>query len=313
MEENIVKQSRKEFMDQKKTESLVGFHKFMLKFPRNNNLPICFVEGEDEKYYSLRVKMNCDNHEPIFISCGGKAGVINIYVKISEKSEYSKGKIFYFIDRDFDPLVNNPKIYETSCYSVENFYTTNEAISNITRNIFKIDESDADYNLFCSLIQARHREFHNATLLLNAWIMCQREVIEKSRINLKTIKLNDLLKITLDRVEQTYGLHDIENLFPQAQKISAEVLDNKMKEIDNSSFQSVFRGKFELYFLAKILEIMQEELGRKTNSIFLKKKKVKLNFYDILSQFSTFASTPIELYSYIRKTWSSIERTEMQV
>lgn len=80
------------------------------------------------------------------------------------------------MDRDFDSLINNSLIYETPYYSIENFYTGNEAVSNILRNQFKLDDADEDYQIAMDLFKRRQKEFHASTRYFNAWIMLQREL-----------------------------------------------------------------------------------------------------------------------------------------
>ncbi|PGM57291.1 hypothetical protein CN947_23380 [Bacillus cereus] len=297
---------RVEMMRLKKTEKVVGRHRFMVKFPKNKDAPFCIVEGEDEKYYELRVKMRCDNIEPICIPCGGKSKVIDTYEWIIKKPEYSKGKIMYFIDRDFDELYNNSLIYETPFYSIENFYTTDEAISKIFRNTFKFDEFGDHYKIAMELFKERQKEFHESTKLFNAWIMCQRDISakqKKSRVPLAKVSIEDYVSINLDSVTAKYTLETIRAKFPEAHEVSEEELNNKIKELDGRVYQEIFRGKFEGQFLRKFLELLQTDVCSKEPRHFPTKIKVSLNMYDLVAQFSNYATTPNCLINYINNIW----------
>ncbi|PGN64603.1 hypothetical protein CN961_03540 [Bacillus thuringiensis] len=299
--------SRVAMMKLKKTEKVVGRHRFMVKFPKNKDAPFCIVEGEDEKYYELRVKMRCDNIEPICIPCGGKKKVIDTYKWITKKTEYSKGKIMYFIDRDFDELYNDSLIYETPYYSIENFYTTDEAISKIFRNTFKFDEFGDHYRIAMDLFKKRQKEFHDSTKLFNAWIMCQRDISAtqgKSRLNLADVSIENYVSINLNSVTAKYTIETIQDKFPEAHEVSAEELNNKLQELEGCVYQETFRGKFETQFLRKFLELLQTDVCSKEPKHFPSKIKVSLNMYDLVAQFSNYATTPNCLIDYIDNIWS---------
>lgn len=98
----------------------------------------CFFEGEDAKYYGVRIKENLPEVDWEGISCGGKLKVEEVYnvLKIHENPSYQVAKKAFFIDRDFDePLSEELRkdIYETPCYSIENFYTTEDCFNSQVR------------------------------------------------------------------------------------------------------------------------------------------------------------------------------------
>ncbi len=61
----------------------------------------CFFEGEDSKYYGIRIKTIAMPDKYFFLSCGGKDGVLKIHQIISSEEYYKSSKAAYFIDRDF--------------------------------------------------------------------------------------------------------------------------------------------------------------------------------------------------------------------
>lgn len=303
------KDLRIKMMDDKMATDVVGYHRFMLKYPKNRKLPICIVEGEDEKYYGLRVKIICNNLTPVFIVCEGKKGVKDTFDLISSKKEYREGKIFYFVDRDFDALIENTSIYETPYYSIENFYTGDETFSCILRNQFKLNEDDEEYRIAMDLFKERQREFHESTRYFNSWILLQRQLSSKgkmSRLNLSNINIKNFVSINLNRVIPKYDINKIHNYFSGAYKLLHEQVQDKFDELEDVNYQQVFRGKFEIQFLEKFLELIQEDIGSpEESSVYFKEKRsVSLNFYDIVSQFSSFAETPDCLVDYIKNIWS---------
>ena len=103
----------------------VAYHTFVLLQKENTNDLFCFLEGNDSEYYYPRLKGYFKGkHHPI--KCGNKKGVLETYELV--KRNYSNIKTSFFIDNDFDDKINNSEIYETPCYSIENFYTSKEYI-----------------------------------------------------------------------------------------------------------------------------------------------------------------------------------------
>lgn len=312
-ENKVTRDTRIEMMNRKTRSVEVGYHKFMLKFPKKRESPICLVEGEDENYYGLRVQLRCDNISPEFIRCGGKDGVLNTFNLISSRSEYSEGKIFYFIDRDFDLKNSNVLIYETPCYSIENLYTTLKAFSLILRNQFGLSEDDEDYTNAIKIFDERQKEFHESIKYFNGWLMLQRELSREqmiAKLDLSDVKIKDFVNINLNRVTSKYNLEKINEMFPYAIKVTESEIEKKVLSIDEKDYQKVFRGKFEMQFLQKILELIQEEFGKKDDRRihFKKKRSVSLNYYGLISQFSQHAETPTCLYEYIDGIWSNSTR-----
>jgi hypothetical protein len=62
----------------------------------------CFFEGEDSKYFGIRIKNIARPKKDIYLSCGGKEGVLGIYRMLSARKEYENIAAAYFIDKDFD-------------------------------------------------------------------------------------------------------------------------------------------------------------------------------------------------------------------
>lgn len=304
---NNIQRTRLDLMGKQLEQVIVGYHRFLLKYPKYKSQPICFIEGEDESYYGIRVKLQCENKEPYFIKCDGKKGVLKTFDKIQATNKYQGDKLFYFVDRDFDNLINNALIYETPCYAIENLYTTVDAFIKILRNKFKITEDDEEFETCVRLYTERQKEFHNCIFLLNCWIICIKEQVEQTETkkgpNISSLLLKDFVKIKLDSVTATYDLNKIEDYFSGKYRVPQEVIDNKISELLHINPQQYFRGKFEIEFLRKFLEVLQEELANPKLGYFSRSVSVTGSFSDIVSSFSTYAETPGCLVDYLKRVW----------
>lgn len=263
----------------------------------------CFFEGEDSKYFGIRIKNIARPKKDIYLSCGGKEGVLGIHRMLLARKEYENIKAAYFIDKDFDVSIRESglsQIYETPCYSIENFYTSSECFSNILKSEFKLTEIDEDFGACISLYTKLQNEFHDAVELLNTWIACQRQ--NSSKLNISNLSVSKFVNIGLDRITVRYAIDDLYNRFENSPIISQENLDAKKADLLASHRQKSFRGKFEIEFLFTFLQKLIEESNKDHSLYFIKKLAVKfsLSKNNIISALSQYADTPDCLYSYLK-------------
>ena len=222
---------------------------------------------------------------------------------LSARKNYANVRAAYFIDRDFDESISERglnEIYETPCYSIENFYTSVECFSEVLRSEFKLMDSDENFERCVSLYKKLQEEFHNAVELLNTWIACQRD--KSSPLNISKRSVLDFVKIDLNQITQKYVIDDFYRMFPGAIAISQEELDARLTELRSITRQKSFRGKWEIEFLRKFLEKLKHEANTANYHYFTRKVKVVLSLSEIniISDLSQYADTPDCLDSYLK-------------
>lgn len=268
----------------------------------------CAFEGDDAKYYYSRVESKT-LYKPsniVVFNCGGKKEVYRLYQMIKSRDEYRAIKFLYFIDRDFDPILNDTNVYETKVYSVENFYTTIDVFMKILRCEFSYNDNDSEFAFLISCFKQRQIDFHEQTTLLNAWIKCQRYVSntqQVQRLNLNNFSLNEITKtLSLDEVRLEYDLDWLNNRFSDAASINADEVAVEINELNKGNKQKTFRGKFEIDFLFDFLEAIKKEFKIK-DARCQKKDGVQLNQSkkNMVSEFSQYAVTPECLVDYLEK------------
>ncbi|KPA10211.1 hypothetical protein MHK_009620 [Candidatus Magnetomorum sp. HK-1] len=162
-------------------------------------------------------------------------------------------------------------IYETPCYSIENFYVSVTCFKKILNTGFNFERYvEADEEIFDQCLKYfidTQNKFHEAIAILNAWMMQVRDTErkkEKSERNIaqfNNLKFIDLFKIEIDNVKCKCNIEDyLEKKFPQIEYVSYDQLHSIIKDIRSRS--CVFRGKFELAFLNKFLRILIENLKK---------------------------------------------------
>ncbi|WP_413171123.1 DUF4435 domain-containing protein [Anabaena azotica] len=285
------------------------FMQFTRQYKEYESALYCFFEGEDDKYYGIRIDNIARPTKDIYANCSGKEGVLGVYKLINNNQSYSKVRAAYFIDRDFDESIKNTQItgvYETSCYSIENFYTSINSFCKILRTEFKLAESEDDFNNCKNLYTQLQKEFHDAVELLNIWIACQRE--KQAKLNLAGFNISDFVVIDLDNIKINYTIDTLYTKFPKAIAITQEELDLKQSNLCLQERQKSFRGKFEIYFLFKVIQKLIEAANKGNPKYFTKKIKVTLNLREttLISDLSQYADTPECLVDYLESFRTSV-------
>lgn len=302
-------------MDVQKTrearnKSVVVFTKFCQSKELHTRALFCFYEGEDAKYYGNRIEQitgrTCDNI--VSYNCGGKAGVLKVKELIKNKEKYAHVKTAYFIDRDFFPQKKLEKnVYQTTGYSVENYYTSSTAFTRILNYAFGVNCNCSDYLRCMQDYKKSMDAFHRQILLLNAWIKAQRVNELKCgerNLELKDFKISkyfETLKIDKVEVEQKIDKIFLEKCFPDACILEESIIEKYVSELEQTNMQQTLRGKYELEFLRKIIDDLKNK--HKKGEYFSEKYEcIKIDpNVDPLLLLSQFADTPEELILFLKQ------------
>lgn len=297
-----------ETLRQDRDKSQVAYHEFMLHVNANKDGLFCFFEGKDGSYYAQRIKqfVTIDYHP---IKCNGKEKVLKVYELISGHIEYRKYKKAFFIDKDFDEPIINSDIYETPCYSIENFYTSIEVFKEIIKNLLGLSEINEDYQTCINLYIQRQQEFHQAILEFNAWYACLIYLRNTQKIE-TGVQLADKLpkeinlNFSLESIFANYSIQKLRDIFPKSSNISLEILSQKLEDFSNCEQHKMFRGKYEMEFVVKIIELIILDSNKPKK--FLKEKiafsfSSKLSNEQAIALFSPYAETPNCLINYLQK------------
>jgi hypothetical protein len=301
---NIMRNARETFRE--------GLIEFMSKCnPSDTTQLFCFVEGNIDKcFYNSKVRAIIDI-SPSSIICRKKTNVLSIYDEINKRKEYSGVPIGYFIDRDFDNSCEMKDVYETPCYSIENFYVQEETVRAILEDAFMIDSHGEDYATALDLYQKLIETFHQKTLLLNSWLCCQSETdighhsklhidntVEKS---FKRIVMPDMTGIAAFPDFETKQM--IEELFNHVPPVDLSVVEKKVEFFRDQNHSYIFRGKFELEILASFLQRLRETLVSADGVTCKKSYKPVIHFEknQILYQFVDKVIITKCLRAYIQK------------
>lgn len=284
---------------------VVAYTEFMNSTAKLPNHLFCFFEGKDNSYYVPRIKKHTTDFHPI--KCGGRSKVLEVHNLIKNQEVYNKYKKAFFIDRDFNETLTlqNPPIFETPCYSIENLYVSHLVFSEILTNEFHLSATTNPlYEKYLQLYQERQKEFHEAILLFNAWYASLISIRNKEG-KLTGVQLEEkfpkgLIQISIDEVISKYVFQDLKDKFPMSTEVSEEILNLKIKEFENCDVLKIFRGKYEMEFLIKFIDCMLAESRLNRESITFPFASPLTN-QQAISIFSNYAETPKSLNDYLEK------------
>lgn len=292
-----------EQMREKRGISEVLFKKFTEANKYFGTHAFCFYEGEDGKYYNPRVAQYWGTN---FIPqvAGNKKEVLKVMQKIQSDPLYADVCTMFFIDRDYDEsLANtNNNLFETPCYSIENFYAQESVFSRILQSEFGLNLIDPDYHKCLTDYQLRLDEFNQIIIKFNAVVKYQHLYAPNIICQFSKVKTSHLAHIEIGQVTKA-SRHD-EQIDKLTSKLSVDF--NLLTALENDLHLEctphlVFRGKNQLDFLVSIIMKLKDLNGsggyfsRKLNNVHINLTENRL------SELSQYAVTPPELDSFLER------------
>ena len=288
----------------KAEEAPVLFTLFVDKISHyGENFLYCFVEDYDMPYYSGIISALFTN-EWTSIRCKGKEQVLKIFNYIKDIEQYSHYKKRFFIDRDFDDNSSLDKdIYVTPSYAIENFYAMDDCMRKILETEYEIDPiSDEElFNKTITHYQTRREEFHQATLLFNAWYACLHEDPSWSHdnVSLNHIFPKSLLNYSIDTpIVASYTILDIEAMYPGVPHIANDVINIKKASLSTDLTLNL-RGKYEIEFVYKYILFLNKDAGTRSRQYTKKNKNYNFTLDGAVTSMSQYAHVPENLRHYI--------------
>jgi len=291
----------------------VKFLEITRAFGKNSNLFVCIFEGEDGKYFSPRVSFALGVAKWYGVHAGGKEKVLEIHKRLTTHPSYKDFRFACFIDADYDHWTDRSQttnLYCTKTYSIENFYTTADAVREIIANEFGISEfgdEAEDFNKIIStyldLLDITCYSLSEFNFIAKAHRIMERDGKSRCKLNLNNIKLSDLVTIELDNVTANYDVENPVSIFKDARNIviDADALSESKATLPKESWSDKFRGKQQIDFLRTWLSILKQDRCSKNPTFCAKSGNVKLSLSkeNCLSELSQYATTPSCLKDFL--------------
>ncbi len=279
-----------------------------------------FFEGEDEKYYSVRINNIRPDIKWSGINSGGKSKVVELRRKVRNHSTYFNYPCMFFMDSDFDEnneIKEHEDVYITPCYSIENLFVSPDTLCRILSAEFGITDSHEDQNCYekaMSIFEQTKNAFIEAIRPFN-YLIRELRLLEKKgevggRLNINNLNFDDLVKLELGSVAKIYDESQPKSIFPELPENISVDFTNSAGYFVNTPEVLWFRGKQNLEFFRIFLTRLKEDRCRKNKRLIFKNKssvKLHLTKGNCISELSQYADTPPCLKSYLesRRSLSS--------
>lgn len=271
-----------------------------------------FFEGEDEKYYSVRINTIRPDISWGGVNCKGKSNVINMRKRIRQHSTYSKHPCLFFVDSDFDDnqeILGLSDTYLTPCYSVENLYISEAAFSRILSAEFGINDACDEHECFqyClskySTIKSQYlEEIAGFNLLVKELRFMEQAGDLNGRLNINNLNIDDLVTIDLSYVSRNYSESAPSSIFPELPEDLEVSFERSQEYFAGKNKEHWYRGKQNLEFFRVFLVKLKNDRCRKNDrEIFSSRGNVKLQLTrsNVISELSQYADTPACLKSFL--------------
>lgn len=273
-----------------------------------------FFEGEDEKYYNIRICNICPDLKWSGINCGGKSNVIELRSKVKSHQTYYNSPCIFFVDADFDDnseLLEYPDVYVTPCYSVENLYVNQDAFSRVLSAEFGVHdsiESQVCFNNSMKAFNSTMRAYIAAIKGFNELIRELRLMESRGeiagRLNINNVNFDALVRIDIESVDKIYDENNPCSIFPELEKNILVDLDDSKKHFSSLAGDVWFRGKQNMEFFRIFIEKLKADRCKKINRrVFNDRGNVKLQISkgNCISELSQYAVTPKCLIDFLNR------------
>lgn len=289
--------------------TVVGFAEFLQRCTTGDTSLHCFYEGhEDNIYYHGHIRGLHPTEKIHPYRCGGKSEVVEVYNLIAAKNEYKMARTLYFIDRDFDVLLNNPRVFETPYYSIENFYTQQFCLEEFLTGHLGIGAGTPDFKVAIALFQQLKQAFYQLSRPVNAYLRCyvrKRNLHGAVRLHIdERIHFTGGVNVSLNAfhvVGIPANLPDLEAVFASPGIVTQAEFDAELVVLSVEDEGKVGRGKFELQFMTAFLNRFKMAITKKKGYLLTQRYTCKINFdaANFMSDFRSYSYTPDSLLTYI--------------
>lgn len=264
----------------------------------------CFYEGEDGKYYNSRIRQKFGD-KFLTYTVGNKKEVLKLFKRITSTNLYDDVCTMFFVDRDYDLSLSgkSEKLFETPCYSIENFYVQRECLKKILQSEFGLNEIDNDFQKSLADFEQRERDFNNEILEFNSLVYLRRKKSDSnSNCSFGSIKTSHMLKVNVNKVEKATKYDETINDIKEKLQFEEKEIEKAKEELKaKGDFSVNFRGKNQLDFFVEFIRGLKK-LNEDGEYFEIKHNNIHINVTsNRLSELSQYAVTPPILEEFLEK------------
>lgn len=237
-----------------------------LKSKIPNTIVLAFEGVEDKAAYYHWMRQLTDRLEYIPFICGGKRKSLNFLNSLNKDVNGLGDNVYFFIDKDFDGCsAITDKIYMTNTYSFENFLASPEVLREILKNDFHCHDRPDIIGHVEALYFQFEEEFFNVVREIN-FILFIAAMFGIRRIGKLPERMGALAAIEINGVQSK--ICDVYKLAKLERNPTEEEKQSKLSDFEKLNPKDSYRGKFNLMFFKKFIEVIYLEIKNPTKDIF---------------------------------------------
>jgi hypothetical protein len=276
-----------------------------------------FVEGiADKEYFQYELRRRVEQDAEIhFYVCDGKDGVLRALNDL-ERRRPSAERVMFLIDKDFDDYIpihrqTSVRLFTTPYYSIENHLVGEEALRAVFADFAHIESSDPRFALIIATYRRALRRFAVCLRRFIAWAICARRA--GLRPNLNNVNLNAVIKLNqelLPCAAANVGIKLGLACGVAAHLVTTTEVRRQMRELTIDEYKRWLRGKAELWFFLKFVNLTWDSLVREpgvgTRPI---QKTVQINEANVFQLLADRVTYPSELLAFLDTVATRITRS----
>lgn len=232
-------------------------------------IPILVVEGPDDKLvYSQWIRRIRNELSYEFYVAKGKRQTLALLDAIRRDKTGLEGKIFFFIDRDFDDLGEHEPskyLFMTDMYSIENYLVDENLLDDVLSVEFHCNGHPELRKIIRKLFTSSYESFLEVTKEFNFRLFLSK-AIPINRSGSFPERINQIAIVSLDTTQpQIRPITEVIDL--EREPIEAEItIIRPLFDALNKSQR--YRGKFSLLFFNKWIDLLVEDYSSKNTKYF---------------------------------------------
>jgi hypothetical protein len=235
-----------------------------------------FFEGRDDfSFYMPVLRGKWTRGAIVPFKCKGKAAVTGLIQRIQARID-EPWRALFFVDKDIDDIVgvptyNCPFLYETECYSIENYLVVESLLCVIWTDLFQLSPVDSRFDLVLKQFRQALADYVGAMRLIMATIIHYRKCGSRPVLNEvdpgKLVQFNTEFRVARvpDWITYFKGVSGVPS--DPDWRLVAEI----DAELAKREYKTYLRGKFEIWFFVafvnRVAAVVSERVGDQARAV----------------------------------------------
>jgi hypothetical protein len=212
-----------------------------------------FFEGNDDlSYYQPYLRQKWAGRGQLHgFNCNGKDHVVGVMARVKQTLDH-EWRALFFIDKDVDDFCgharhSDPFLFETECYSIENYITHPVTLSVMWTDLLCLPATDARLTEILKAYDAAYHSFVTAMKQVMAWIIHLRR--SGCKVVLNDMSMDNVISIDREgkcSLKGGWADHILAASNTHGAVYEPAAFAGVVAELDPCDPRTYIRGKFDL-------------------------------------------------------------------